>query len=182
MLQQYLSGPYVHALSLCSLLILHASTLRPPYFLHVPWRHTFNLHYTCAYHVYTMRNPCPLTSSLTLTPSRLFPILLDPKSFQTTLDSVTWLPGHVPLSYPFVRCRLIIIILIYVRLTLTLAKVCPHTCLITVRGWLSRGSHRGFSRNIDRGHKVSPLYLRIVSRNSSWLNVHPYVVCSRHSW
>ena len=43
--------------------IHHASTLRPPCFLHMPWRHTFNLHYTCAHHVYTMRNPCPLTSS-----------------------------------------------------------------------------------------------------------------------
>jgi len=33
----------------------------------------FNL----CHHVYIMRNHCPLTSSLTLTPSRLFPILLD---------------------------------------------------------------------------------------------------------
>ena len=66
--------------------IHHVSILRPPCSLHVPWCHTFNLHYTCAHHVYTMRNPCPLTSSLTLTPSRLFPILLDPKSFQTALD------------------------------------------------------------------------------------------------
>ena len=31
--------------------------------------------------------------------SKLFPILLDPKSFQTALDSVTWLPGHVSISY-----------------------------------------------------------------------------------
>ena len=43
--------------------IHHASPLRPPCFLHVPWRHTFNLRYTCAHHVYTMRNPCPLMSS-----------------------------------------------------------------------------------------------------------------------
>ena len=57
--------------------IHHVSILRPPYFLHVLWHHTFNLCYTCAHHVYTMRNPCPLTSSLILTPSRLFPILLD---------------------------------------------------------------------------------------------------------
>ena len=64
--------------------------------------------------------------------SRLFPILLDPKSFQTALDSITWLPGHMPISYSFVHCRLIIIILIYVQLTLTLAKVCPHTRLITI--------------------------------------------------
>ena len=86
----------------------HVFFLRSPYFLYVPWCHTFNLRYICAHHVYTMRNPCPLTSSLTLTPSRLFPILLDPKSFQTVLDSITWLPDHVPISYPFVCCRLII--------------------------------------------------------------------------
>ena len=89
--------------------IHHASTSRPLCFLHVPWRHTFNLHCTCAHHVYTMRNHSPLKSSLTLTPFRLFPILLDPKSFQTTLAFVTWLPGHV-LS---IRCRLIIITTIY---------------------------------------------------------------------
>jgi len=91
MLQQCVYLMFIH----------HASTLRPPCFLHVPWHHTFNLCYTCVYHMYTMRNPCPLTSSLTLTPSRLFLILLDPKFFQTALDFVTWLPGHVPISYPF---------------------------------------------------------------------------------
>ena len=97
-LQQYYSCPNVHASSSCSITHPHVFSIRPPYFLHVPWRHTFNLHCTCAYHVYTMRNPCPLTSLLTLTPSRLFPILLDPKSFQTALDSITWLSGHVPIS------------------------------------------------------------------------------------
>ena len=85
---------YVYLMS-----IHHASTLRLLCFLHVPWRHTFNLCCICAHHVYTMRNRCPLTSLLTLTPSRLFPILLDPKSFQTVLASVTWLPGHMPISY-----------------------------------------------------------------------------------
>ena len=40
-------------------------------------RHTFNLRCTCAYYVYTMRNPCLLTSLLILTPSRLFLILPD---------------------------------------------------------------------------------------------------------
>ena len=99
--------PYVHASSSCPITHLHVFSLRPPCFLHVPWHHTFNLHCTCAYHVYTMRNPCPLTSLLTLTPSKLFPILLDPKSFQTALDYSTWLPGHVL----FFRCRLIIIYL-----------------------------------------------------------------------
>ena len=61
-LQQYLTDPKVHAATLCPLLILHAFTLRLSCFLHMPWRHTFNLHYTCTHHVYTMRNPCPLTS------------------------------------------------------------------------------------------------------------------------
>ena len=81
------------------LLIYYMFFLRPPYFLYVPWCHTLNLCCTCAYYVYTMRNLCSLTSLLTLTPSRLFPILLDLKSFQTALDSVTWLPGHVSISY-----------------------------------------------------------------------------------
>ena len=74
--------------------------------------------------------------SLDITPnpnsfSRLLSILLDPKSFQTALDSITWLPGHVPIS---IHCRLIIILSIYVWLTLTLAKVCPHSRFIT-QGW-----------------------------------------------
>ena len=87
--------------------IHHASTLRPPCFPHVPWHHIFNLRYTCTHHVYTIRNPCLLMSSPNPNSiSRLFLILLDPKSFQTALDSITWLPGHM-LSYPFVRCRLI---------------------------------------------------------------------------
>jgi len=125
-----LTNPKVHASTSCPLLIHHASTLRPPCHIHVPWHHIFNLRCTCAHHVYTMRNLCPLTLSLTLTPSRLFPILLDPKSFQTALDSlayITWLPGYVF----SIRCRLIKYYLIYVRLTLTLAKVCPHPCAIT---------------------------------------------------
>jgi len=74
-------------------------TMCTPWGTHVPWRHL-----------------------LTLTPSRLFPILLDPKSFQTALDFITWLPGHV-LS---IHCRLIITIL-----TMSLAKVCLHSRLIT---------------------------------------------------
>ena len=90
MLQQYVYLMSIH----------HVSTLRLPCFLHVPWRHTFNLHCTCAHHMYTMRNSCPLTSSPNPNSIfRLFPILLDPKSFQTALDYSTWLPGHVPISY-----------------------------------------------------------------------------------
>jgi len=63
-----LTNPYVHASFSCSITHPHVFSLRPPCFLHVPWCHTFNFHCTCAYHVYTMRNSCPLTSLLTLTP------------------------------------------------------------------------------------------------------------------
>jgi len=94
--------PYVHASFSCPITHLHVFSLRPPCFLHVPWCHTFNLHYTCAYHVYTMRNPCPLTSSPNPNSiSRLFPILLDSKSFQTalvsrslTMDFILFFPFH----------------------------------------------------------------------------------------
>ena len=115
MLQQcvYLMSIH-HPSTSCPITHPHVLSLRPPCFLHVPWRHTFNLCYTCAHHMYTMRNPCPLTSSPNPNSiSRLFPILLDPKSFQTALDSITWLPDHVPISYPFVRCRLIITTVLY---------------------------------------------------------------------
>ena len=72
---------------LMSITHLHVFSIRPLCFLHVPWRHTFNLRCTCTHHVYTMRNPCPLTFSPNPNSiSRLFPILLDPKSFQTALD------------------------------------------------------------------------------------------------
>ena len=86
-------------LSSCPLTHLHVFSIRLPCFLHVPWCHTLNLCCTCAHHVYTMRNPCPLTSFPNPNSySRLFLILLDSKFFQTTLDSITWLPGHVPVS------------------------------------------------------------------------------------
>jgi len=62
-----LTCPYVHALFSCPITHLHVFSLRPPCFLYVPWHHTFNLYCTCVHHVYTMRNPCPLTSFLTLT-------------------------------------------------------------------------------------------------------------------
>ena len=67
MLQQcvYLMSIH-HASSSCPITHPHVFYLRPLYFLHVLWRYTFNLHCTCAHHMYTMRNPCPLTSSLTL--------------------------------------------------------------------------------------------------------------------
>ena len=69
MLQQYVYLMSIHhASTSCPITHPHVFFLRPPCFLHMPWRHTFNLHYTCAHHVYTMRNLCPLTSLLTLTP------------------------------------------------------------------------------------------------------------------
>ena len=99
MLQQYYSCPNVHASSSCPITHPHVFSIRPPCFLYVPWRHTLNHHCTCTHHVYTMRNPCPLMSSPNPNSiSRLFPILLDPKSFQTALDFITWLPGYVPIS------------------------------------------------------------------------------------
>ena len=121
MLQQCVSLMSIHPASTsCLLLILHAFTLRPPCFSHVPWHHTFNLRYTCAHYMYTIRNSCPLMSSPNPNSiSRLFPILL---------DYSTWLPDHV-LS---ICCRLIKYYLIYVQLTLTLAKVCPHSRSITM--------------------------------------------------
>jgi len=60
----------IQPLSPCRYLMsYYSSTIRLPCRIHVPWRHTLNLCCTCAHHVYTMRNPCPLTSSLTLSPS-----------------------------------------------------------------------------------------------------------------
>jgi len=59
--------PYVHASSSYPITHPYMFSLRLPCFLHVSWRHTLNLHYTCAHHVYTMRNRCLLMSLLTLT-------------------------------------------------------------------------------------------------------------------
>ena len=56
-----------HASTSCPITHPHVFSIRLPCFLHVPWRHTLNLHCTCAHHVYTMRNSCLLTSLLTLT-------------------------------------------------------------------------------------------------------------------
>ena len=77
-----------------------------------------------------MHTPCvhheePLFLDITPNPksySRLFPILLDSKFFQTALDSVTWLPGHVLISYLFVCCRLILYYCTISVLTLTLVQ------------------------------------------------------------
>jgi len=66
-LQQYVYLMSIHhAFTSCPITHPHVFSLRPPCFLYVLWCHTFNLRCTCAHHVYTMRNPCPLTSSLTL--------------------------------------------------------------------------------------------------------------------
>jgi len=105
MLQQYVYLMSIHhASTSCPITHPHVFSLRLPCFLYVPWRHTFNLRCTCAHHEEPMSlDIIPNPNSL----SRLFPILLDSKSFQTALDSITWLPGHV-LS---IHCRLIITIL-----------------------------------------------------------------------
>ena len=82
--------------------VVHVHTMYTPWGTLVPWRHL-----------------------LTLTPSRLFPILLDPKSFQTALDYITWLPGHVPF-YPYVRCRLIITTVLILTLVRSLSILSYH--------------------------------------------------------
>ena len=76
------SMPYTYALMLYSLIFIdHVYTICIPWETYVPWYHSV---------------------------SRPFPILLDPKSFQTTLGlwhDVMWLESHMPsLSH----CRLII--------------------------------------------------------------------------
>jgi len=72
--------PNVHTLSSYPLLIHYASTSRPVCHIHVPWCHTLNptlnLHHPCMHHIYTIRNHIFWHHTL----SRLFPILLDPKS------------------------------------------------------------------------------------------------------
>ena len=140
MLQQCVYLMSIHHASIsCPITHSHVFFLRPPCFLHVLWCYTFNLRCTCAHYVYTMRNPCSLMSYLTLTPH---------------LDSLTWLLGHM-LS---IRCRLIIILTIYVWLTLILAKVCSHSHLITIIQHLQIQiwSNLSFS-----GYAV-PLYIIIV--------------------
>ena len=73
--------------------VVHATTIYLPHVLllihHASYMCPNIILLISAVHVYTMRNYSLLMSSLTLTPSRLFLILLDPKSFQTILASVT---------------------------------------------------------------------------------------------
>ena len=79
-----LSYPNVHALSLCPLLIYYAFTSRPPYYVYVPWCHTSLISIIHACIMCTpWRTHVPWCHSI----SRLFLIFLNPKSFQTTLDS-----------------------------------------------------------------------------------------------
>ena len=63
---------YNNMFTSCPITHPHVFSLRPPCFLHVPWHHTFNLRSICAHHMYPIMNLYSLTSSLTLTPSRLF--------------------------------------------------------------------------------------------------------------
>jgi len=79
-----LSYPNIHALSSCPLLIYHVSISRPPCHIYVPWHHTslISIIYAC-----TMCTPWGTHVPWCHSISRLFPILLDPKSFQTALDS-----------------------------------------------------------------------------------------------
>ena len=86
MLQQCLPALMSMYHSHILLLIHYTSTSRLPCHIHVPWYHILWSPLPYIHHVYIMRNLCPLTSLLTLTLSRLFPILLDLKSFQTALD------------------------------------------------------------------------------------------------
>jgi len=91
--------------------VIHVHTMCTPWGIHVPWRHL-----------------------LTLTPSRLFLILLDPKSFQTALDST---PAYVHVTsrsrtYLLSRCRLIITTTISLLCPNPNPKVCPHPCAITL--------------------------------------------------
>ena len=89
--------------------IIHVCTMYIPWGTHVPWRHP---------------NP------------RLFLILLDPKSFQTTLDFFRPMTScHVTsqsYALSFSCCRLIIILLLYLICPNPNPKVCPHFQLITL--------------------------------------------------
>ena len=100
-------------LSIC---VFHKATMLPLYTLTsypLPYSIVLRHHSSSPSYMYT---PCvhhekPLSLDVTPNPnsySRLFLILLNPKSFQTALNSITWLPGHVLIFYPFVHCRLII--------------------------------------------------------------------------
>ena len=99
MLQQYYFCPNVNASSSCPITHPHVFSLRPPCFLHVPWHHTFNFRCTCAHHMYTMRNPYPLTSSP------------NPNSISRLYHMTS--RSHAYLLYLFFHCRLIIITTIY---------------------------------------------------------------------
>jgi len=102
--------PNVHALFSCPLLIHHTSSSRPTCHIHVPWCYTLliSIIHTC-----TMCTPWGTHVPWHHSFSRLFPILLDPKSFQTTLN---YFRPYDLMLYDFLvmcllslsRCRLII--------------------------------------------------------------------------
>ena len=87
-----LSYPNVYVLSSCLLLIYHTFTSRPLCHVHVPWHHTSLI---SVIHACTMCTPWETHVSWCHSISRLFLILLDPKSFQTTLNS----------SRPMISCH-----------------------------------------------------------------------------
>jgi len=130
-----------HATTSCPITHPHVFSIRPPCFLHVSWCHIFNLRYTCAHHVYTMRNSCPLTLFLTLAPSRLFPILLDrSRLYHMTSRS------HAYLLYLFSCCRLIIITTIY-----TCPNPNPSSSLSILSSYnISRISSRDYKKTQQR--------------------------------
>ena len=103
MLQQcvYLMSIH-HASSSCPITHPHVFSLRPPYFVHVPWHHTFNLRCTCAH--YEELLSLDIISNPNST-SRLLLILLD----HSRLYHMTF-RSHAYLLSLF-HCRLIIIIL-----------------------------------------------------------------------
>ena len=95
MLQLLYTYPNVYALSSCPLFIHHISTSRLSCHVHMPWHHTSLI---SVIHVYTMCILWETHVSWCHSISRLFPILLDSRSFQTTLGlwhHVMWLPSHM---------------------------------------------------------------------------------------
>ena len=90
------------------------------------------------------------------------------------LDSVTWLPGYML----FLHYRIIIILSIYVWLTLTLAKVCPHSCTITRERmvyecksfWINNQEQDEMTQWISSRIPISIVPFTIKKNMSSWFN------------
>ena len=136
-----MSNPKVHASTSCpsysSTCVFHKATMLPTCAFHCstsPYVISYVIHLhlrrTCVHHMCTMRNPCPLMSSPNPNSnSRLFPILLDPKFFQTALDysslshdfQVTCLSPN-----PMSICRLIITKVLTLTLVQSLSILLYH--------------------------------------------------------